>query len=552
MSELLKQLYTYDHVDLPKDARTLLGTPRINPVEILASGESIFYYGLKNALIDQLSRTNFEIENNVIMIDLNIDGLPISKSSKSQIWPILGKIFGNKAFMPFIISAYHGYSKSKCLTNFLAPFCKEYRELRRTRIAFRGKTYTVEIRCVICDSSAKSFVTATKAHNGFFGCGKCLQEGMFDNHRMLFLELDSPPRTDENFKNRLQEDHHTGTSPFESILPMVSRFPLDYMHLVCLGVTKKLLHLWTCGYHMSKLSGQKIAQLSNKLIAISKWIPKEFARKPRSLDDLSRWKATEFRLFLLYVGPIALYDILQRDNLQHFNVLHCAIRILRDPIDCLHNNEYSRDLLIHFVKVCKQLYGEDSIIYNVHNLIHLNEDVIKYGSLNNFSAFPFENYMQTIKKMLRKAEKPLQQLYNRISEINTELITVDNESTYPIFKKKFLEILPANCSRAHRTIQFKNFILTTKKPDNCCYLKDNTIVVIKHICYNRNTPVIIGRKFLTKNSLPLYPCSSENMNVYITNNLSELIMWAVTEISNKAIQLPFGEDSCCLPLLHSS
>jgi len=40
---------------------------------------------LKNALIDQLSRTNFEIENNVIMIDLNIDGLPISKSSKSQI-----------------------------------------------------------------------------------------------------------------------------------------------------------------------------------------------------------------------------------------------------------------------------------------------------------------------------------------------------------------------------------------------------------------------------------------------------------------------------------
>jgi len=39
MSELLRQLHTYDHVDLPKDARTLLGTPRINPVEILASGE---------------------------------------------------------------------------------------------------------------------------------------------------------------------------------------------------------------------------------------------------------------------------------------------------------------------------------------------------------------------------------------------------------------------------------------------------------------------------------------------------------------------------------
>ncbi|XP_067214679.1 uncharacterized protein [Linepithema humile] len=552
MSELLSQLRICGHADLPKDARTLLRTPRFNSIKISASGGSNFYYGLKNALIDQLTRINYEDENNVIEIDLNIDGLPISKSSKSQIWPILGKIYGNKAFTPFVISAYHGYTKPKSLTDFLAPFCEEYRELQRTGIAFRRKTYAVKIRCVICDSPARSFVTGTKAHNAFFGCGKCMQEGTFDNHRMLFLDFDSPPRTDENFKNRLQEEHHNNTSPLESILPMVSRFPLDYMHLVCLGVTKKLLQLWTNGYHTSKLSGQKITQLSDKLIAISKWIPKEFPRKPRSLDDLPRWKATELRLFLLYVGPIALHGILSRDNLQHFNVLHCAIRILCHSTDFLHNNEYSRDLLIHFVKICKQLYGEDSIIYNVHNLIHLSEDVLKYGPLDNFSAFPFENYMQTIKKMLRKAEKPLQQLYNRISKINAELKITDNESIYPILKKKFREILPANCKRAHRVIQFKDFILTAKKPDNCCYLKDNTIVVIKHICYNGDTAVIIARKFLTKNSLSLYPCSSENMDVYIVNNLSQLMIWAVTEISNKAVQLPFREDSwCCMPLLHS-
>ncbi|XP_039308985.1 uncharacterized protein LOC120356847 isoform X2 [Solenopsis invicta] len=469
MSELLSQLSICGHADLPKDARTLLRTPRFNSIKISASG------------------------------DLNIDGLPISKSSKSQIWPILGKIYGNKAFTPFIISVYHGYTKPKSLTDFLAPFCEEYRELQRTGIAFRRKTYAVKIRCVICDSPARSFVTGTKAHNAFFGCGKCMQEGTFDNRRMLFLDFDSPPRTDENFKNRLQEEHHNNTSSLESILPMVSRFPLDYMHLVCLGVTKKLLQLWTNGYHTSKLSGQKITQLSDKLIAISKWIPKEFPRKPRSLDDLSRWKATELRLFLLYVGPIALHGILSQDNLRHFNVLHCAIRILCHSTDFLHNNEYSRDLLIHFVKICKELYGADSIIYNVHNLIHLSEDALKYGSLDNFSAFPYENYMQTIKKMLRKAEKPLQQLYNRISEINTELKITDNESIYPILKKEFREILPANCKRAHRVIQFKDFILTAKKPDNCCYLKDNTIVVIKHICYNGDTAVIIARKFLTKN-----------------------------------------------------
>jgi len=40
-------------------------------------------------------------------LDLNIDGLPISKSSKSQLWPILGRISG----LSFAIGVYHGYQK---------------------------------------------------------------------------------------------------------------------------------------------------------------------------------------------------------------------------------------------------------------------------------------------------------------------------------------------------------------------------------------------------------------------------------------------------------
>lgn len=43
----------------------------------------------------------------------------------------------------------------------------------------------------------------------------------------------------DDFRNRVQEDYHTGTSPLESIqLQMVSQIPLDYMHMICLGVTK--------------------------------------------------------------------------------------------------------------------------------------------------------------------------------------------------------------------------------------------------------------------------------------------------------------------------
>ncbi|XP_025154467.1 uncharacterized protein LOC112588511 [Harpegnathos saltator] len=358
-----------------------------------------------------------------------------------------------------------------------------------------------------------------------------MQEGIYLNHHMLFLESTTPLRTDDNFKARVQEDHHT-------------------------GVMKKLLLLWLSGYQTSRLSGHKLTELSEILIAMRKWIPNEFARKPRSLDELTRWKATELRVFLLYLGPVMLLNILPEDNLLHFNALHCSMRILCHPVDCFRNNRYSRDLLIQFVEIFKQLYGNDTIIYNVHNLIHINEDVLMFGPLDDFSAFPFENYMQSIKKMLRKADKPLQQLYKRISENYNEVIHNDcNKYSIPILKKKCLKVLPMNCTNAYRMIQFSDFILTDKKPNNCCYLKDKTIVAIEHICYNeKETAVIIGRKLLTKNNLLFYPCESRNMDIYVVQNLSDLIMWPITEIMNKTVQLPFKNRTswCCMPLLHSS
>jgi len=97
------------------------------------------------------------------------------------------------------------------------------------------------------DNPARSFVTCTKGHNDYFGCSKCIV-GDYENRRMLFLDHNCPLHTDESFNLRKNPEHHTGISIFEKIpLPMVSTFPLDYMHLVCLGQMKKMLNLWLKG-----------------------------------------------------------------------------------------------------------------------------------------------------------------------------------------------------------------------------------------------------------------------------------------------------------------
>lgn len=50
-------------------------------------------------------------------------------------------------------------------------------------------------------------------------------------------------RTDGDFLNQPDPDHHTGNTIIQKIpnLGLVTEFPLDYMHLVCLEIVKKLL-----------------------------------------------------------------------------------------------------------------------------------------------------------------------------------------------------------------------------------------------------------------------------------------------------------------------
>lgn len=123
------------------------------------------------------------------------------------------------------------------------------------------------------------------------------------------------------------------------------------MHVVCLGVMKKILLLWIKGTQISRLRAADIEALSKDIIDLRKYIPIEFARCPRGLNELNRWKATEFRSFLLYFGPIVLKKYLNANYLKHFCTLYTAIRILCHTEDCFRNNIYAKELLLYFVKI---------------------------------------------------------------------------------------------------------------------------------------------------------------------------------------------------------
>jgi hypothetical protein len=86
--------------------------------------------------------------------------------------------------------------------------------------------------------------------------------------------------------------------------------------------------------------------------------------------------------------------------------------------------QFAQDLLNYFVKSFEVIYGKHLISHNVHGLLHLCQDYKLFGPLENVSCFPFENFMKTFKVLLRKHEKPLEQIVKRYKEM--KLIPVLN------------------------------------------------------------------------------------------------------------------------------
>lgn len=93
-----------------------------------------------------------------------------------------------------------------------------------------------------CDAPAKNFVLKTKGHIGFFSCSRCTTEGTYLENRVCFPDIKFTKRTHHDFLHHTNEEYHvTDTISIITELPHIDTifsFPLDYMHLVCLGVMK--------------------------------------------------------------------------------------------------------------------------------------------------------------------------------------------------------------------------------------------------------------------------------------------------------------------------
>jgi hypothetical protein len=546
---------------LPLSPKTLMKTGKVEGVKEIPGGQ-YYHFGIANQLATLVERDPSLSQSSTLYVQINVDGIPLFKSTNGTFWPILGKLLhtlSKSTCEPFVIGLFFGKAKPCkpfCVDAYLHEFISEVKNLKSNGLQLNGVVHAIELPSFVCDAPARQFLKCIKPHTGYSSCEKCTCFGENLSNRMCFPDLDASLRTDETFNLQLDEEHHQGVSPLTQInAGLVSQVPLDYMHLVCLGIQKRLIKLWrSCPKKLSRIHPREFDRMSEMHVDLRHHKPKEFAREPRSMYEFLRWKATEFRMYLLYTGVLVLRTV-SEVHYHNFLLLSCGIRILASPALCRSHNAVAKTLLRNFVEHYTSLFGRSMVVYNVHSLIHLSDDVMVHGPLDDFSAFPFENFLQQVKKTVQKANQPLVQAVLRLQERTALAAATPTNPIFEFRQEHFLEPYPDNSFHnvvLYQQAIFPSFTLSLKESDRCFKVGDDVAMAHNFVRCDEGSYVMYST-FQNREDFFSYPLHSGALGIWLVSDLREEI--EITEVCNvdsKYVKLPVGGQFLVLPLLHTS
>ena len=103
--------------------------------------------------------------------------LPLFKSSRTSVWPVLCLIENIKDSKVFPISFSVGQSKPLDL-DFLIDLFNDLSEISNHGLSIDEKKIPLTIVCIICHAPVKELVKNFKQYSGYYGCDRYNQKGL--------------------------------------------------------------------------------------------------------------------------------------------------------------------------------------------------------------------------------------------------------------------------------------------------------------------------------------------------------------------------------------
>ena len=176
--------------------------------------------------------------------------------------------------------------------------------------------------------------------------------------------------------------------------------------------------------------------------------------------------------------------------------------------------------------------------HNPHNVIHIAGDVLEHGNLDCFSAFSFENHLQSVKKLMRKPETALAQVVRRLTEIEMNSLHNSVNVHSPTFSGPCHDNGPTliDCNGIqYSDARWQSWRLKCKEPNNCVIMNDNSVVIIRNFVESKKRPFIIGEKFSRIDDSYNSPIKSSCIGTVLVSNFGTLKSWPLSNIKCKAI-----------------
>ncbi|CAL8076189.1 unnamed protein product [Calicophoron daubneyi] len=342
-------------------------TPRVTDLRVISPGK-YGHYGLQQAL-EKIAPNALLHAAEYVSLQFNVDGMKPFKDTNMCMWPILGRIIYPVVTSPFLVGLYSGSTKPEDVNFYLSTFVQELLDLLKhgVRVAKSARPINVRISCFVCDSPARAYIKRKVTHTGYSSCDHCVQKGIYVAGKVTFPLTNCPLRTDAAFRSR--------SDSYKTILEclpidMINDFPLDYMHCVCLGVTKRVISKWLDSANNAFCIDSASKNIvHHRIMQYRGCLKPYFTKVCRTWNLYRQWHAVEFRQFLLYLGPVVLRDAISTEYYDNFMHLSIGIYLLSHPAFYKTYNGFSHSCLIKFIESAYDVYGAGEMVYNVHSLI---------------------------------------------------------------------------------------------------------------------------------------------------------------------------------------
>ena len=312
-------------------------------------------------------------------------------------------------------------------------FAKSFRNIVNgiAELEYDGQKYdfSVAVLGAVMDKPMNRKSLNHTSYNGHKGCTKCHHPGeprptfrrVRQDNRFQYLasgsklvygynhyDLKNSEEWDQSVQ--LAEDSGErvngiiGISPLREFLKLPDQVFIDPMHLLYSGVVKTLL---TNVLKKKPNRKQLMIDLNRRLTNV--FVPSDFRRKPRNLCYLNDWKATELKYFIMFYLP-SIKGLITNDEFILLTMTSTLVTLMTKRF-LTEGDIAAIDLIAdRTVQLVQRIFGLDCMTSNIHDLLHMADQVRETGPQPQLSTSVFEDLIRFMKTLLHGTKSQVNQL----------------------------------------------------------------------------------------------------------------------------------------------